>query len=336
MKKILIFLLLVSTGFAQEPVNFGWSPPSQEQKALSKDNQYTQQLQELVKYNDDSDALIYRFLYKALKDSNQLTQEELDSGRLNSLDQGQYGFCVAYSGALCIDIVSACDIYVRHENERWVTRAHPIAIYGLGRNDNRGNYDGSSGSWQTEAYNKYGTLFRLKYESYDLLSLTDGSVGRQWAARGMPEELLKQAIDHKIIACSLIKTIDEAKAAIQNGYPITICAAASYGNKRNTQGFISLSGKNWNHSMTVTAYRAKTSGNEGFLIQNSWNNDWCGGGIYPEDQPHGSFWVTPKDLLFHLNQDDSYAIAGYNGFKKRNLKWEELFKIGEKINVEDN
>lgn len=327
---------MVGTGFGQEPVNFGWSPPTAEQKALSKDNQYTQQLKDLVKYNDDSDALIYRFLYKALKDSNQLTQEELDSGRLNSLDQHSFGFCVGFSGALCVDIVSACDIYLRHENERWTVRSNPIAIYSLGRYDNRGNYDGSSGAWQTDAYNKYGTLFRLKYDSYDLASLEDGSVGRQWAARGMPEALLKEAAPHKIIACALVRTIDEAKAAIQNGYPITICAAASYGNRRSADAFIALSGKNWNHSMTVTAYRATTSGKEGFLIQNSWGNDWCGGGIYPEDQPHGSFWVTPKDLLFHLNQGDSYAIAGYNGFKKRNLKWEELFKIGEKINVEDN
>ena len=84
--------------------------------------------------------------------------------------------------------------------------------------------------------------------------------------------------------------------------------------------------------MAFTAYRGKSSGREGFLCQNSWGNNWNDGAIYPNDQPHGSFWVSPEDLLFHLKQDDAYSISDYQGFKRRNLTWEEIFKVGEEIN----
>lgn len=346
MKTFLIWILFVAVSFGQtldassqaqpQVLNFGWTAPSTPESILTQENAYTQQLKGLVRYNDDSDAFIYRYLFRILKEYNQLTQEELESGRLNSLDQKNFGFCVGFSGALCVDTLKACDIYVRNQQEVWKIRSNPIAIYSLGRHDNRGSYDGSSGAWQTAAYNKYGTLFRLKYDSYDLINLDDGNIGRQWASKGIPKDLLKFAEEHKIISCALVRTIDEAKAAISNGYPITICAAASYGNTRDRDGFIKLSGRAWNHSMTVNAYRSVSSGREGFLITNSWGNNWCGGPIYPNDQPHGSFWVTPEDLLFHLQQNDSYAIAGFEGFKKRSLKWDEIFKVGEEINVEDN
>lgn len=331
MKKIILLLLLIcNIGLGAEPINFGWSAPSNETSKVSQTTSSDIELRSLIKYNDEDDVLLHDYLYKALEGSNQLTEEEKTSKRLNSLNQGNYGFCVGFSGALCVDILKSTDIYLRNDRERWITRTNPIAIYSLGRYDNRGRYDGSSGAWQTSAYLKYGTLFRLQYPSFDLKALNNGDVGRQWAAQGMPRELLAEASSHKVLSCAKIKTVQEAIAAIQNGYPITICAAASYGNHRDSNGFIKLSGRDWNHSMTVTGYRKKTPP-EGFLITNSWGNNWCDGPVFPETMAHGSFWVTPKDLLFHLQQDDSYAIAGFDGFKRRELKWEEIFRIGEEI-----
>lgn len=334
MKKILIFLLLVSTGFAQEPVNFGWSPPSQEEKALSKDNQYTQQLQELVKYNDDSEVLLYRLIYRALKDNNQLTQEELDSGRLNSINQGSIGECIGAGTARALDATMACDIYTRKENEIWKSLANVEGIYAIGRLDNLGRGDGSTGIWSVSGLNKYGTLHRLLYGESDLRS-TKPIQGREWAERGLPKDLIEKAKEHKVIASALVRTPDEVKAALQNGYGIILCSDVGYNNTRDRLAFLKRQGS-WNHCMACLGWRPASSGREGFLIAQSWGNDWANGPIYPSDCIYGGFWITPDDLKAHLRSEDCYAIAGFEGFKKRNLKWDEIFKIGEKINVEDN
>lgn len=333
MKKILIFLLLVSTGFAQEPVNFGWVKP--EVQILPQDNTSRAQLEELIKYNDDSDAFLYRALYKVLKDSNMLSQEELSSGRLNSLNQKNVGSCVGYSSTNLIEITAAANIVHRKElGQIWRARVNPDAIYGIGRLGNLGNWDGSSAGWSVENIQKYGSLFRLEYDSFDLRN-TEPIQGREWAARGLPKELLEKAAEHKALNYVQVKTAEEAKALIQNGYAVVTGAQASYPNTRDKDGFSKRNGTAWSHAMCFNSYRGKTSGREGFLCQNSWD-EWNNGPIYPNDMPIGSFWVSPEDLEFHLKQGDSFSISDYQGFQRRPLKWDEIFKIGEKINVEDN
>lgn len=333
--KLLVFLFLfVGAGFGQEPVNFGWAPPTPEQKALSKDNQYTQQLRDLVKYNDDSDVFLYRYIYKALKDTNQLSQGEIDSGRLNSIDQGSVGECVGAGTARALDATMACDIYVRRENERWRALANVEGIYAIGRLDHLSRSDGSTGIWSVSGLEKYGTLHRILYDNRDLTN-TRPTQGREWAATGLPRELIDKAKDHKVIASALVRTPDEVKAALQNGYGVILCSDVGYNNTRDRDGFLRRQGS-WNHCMACLGWRSKNTGREGFLIAQSWSNDWANGPIYPEDMVQGGFWITPEDLKMHLRSEDCYAIAGFEGFKKRELKWDEIFKIGEDINVEDN
>lgn len=343
MKTFLIWAALISVTLGQAPstqpaqpqvLNFGWSPPTAEERALAQDNVYTQQLRELVKYNDDSDVLLYRFLYRALEESNQLTEEEKQTGRLESLNQLNFGHCVGMATARALDITAACDIYIRNEAESWKVEFAPHAMYAVTRQDNRGTFDGSCGSWMAETLNKYGTLHRLSYGQQDLVNL-GGDTARQWASKGVPVELLEIAKEHKAISCALVTDIDSAKAALQNGYAINLCANVGYNNTRDEAGFLRRA-SGWSHSMCCCGWRNQASGKEGFLILQSWGGNWASGNIYPEDMPSGAFWISVQDMKAHLSSGDCYAVAGYNGFKRRNLKWEELFKIGEEINGEDN
>lgn len=324
----LSFPAFCPTVFSQEVLNFGWTPPKEPPQV---NEVWQSQLQELAKYNDGEDVLLYRYLYKALEDNDQLTNIEKETKRLESLDQGQFGHCVGAATARCIDILKACDIYIRNEPEKWVVESNHSAIYAIGRHDNRGNYDGSTGKWQTDALKKYGTLFNLDYGGgFDLKNL-DLAKGREWAARGVPEELLKYASDHKVISCALVTTIDEAIAALQNGYPINTCSNVGYNSTRGQFGELRIQGS-WAHSMAVVGYRSgKTdSAPEGFLILQSWGNNWCNGPIW-NDQPHGAFWVSVDDFRKHLRYNDTWAIAGFEGFKRRELKWDEIFDIGGEI-----
>lgn len=348
MKRFLIFLLSISVGqvYAQAPtrpaapavVNYGWVPPSPEERALAQDNVYTQQLRELVKYNDDSDALIYRYYYKVKEKYGLLTELEKTSGRLASLDQGQTGSCCAFAATRALQITAACDILLRHEQEVFKVDFSPNAIYGIIRLDNLGRWDGANGTMIVDGLRKYGSLHSMTYGQYDLSTATDKDA-RRWAAVGLPKELIEEAKKHQIIACAPVNNVEEVKAALLNGYGVVVCSGISYSSKRSSDGFSERTPEGWRHALSVVSYRSKASGREGFLIQNSWSGPegtWIGGPIYPEDMCFGSFWASPENLALQLKERDSYAIAGYNGFKRRDLKWDEIFKIGEEINVEDN
>jgi len=289
---------------------------------------YRQQLEELVKSNDDQDSLNYKFLFKVLKDAKLLSEKELETGRLSSLNQGQVGSCVGYGTTHALEITAAANVAHRQQlREIWLSRANPDAIYGLGRYEHRGNWDGSNGSWSVEALAKYGSLHRLVYGDHDLRN-TVPTDGRKWAAQGLPEPLLKAAGDHKALACVQIKSVEEAKAALQNAYGIIICGQGSFGSRRDSLGFIKLNGNAWAHCMAISSYRGPKSGKEGYLLQNSWGDNWVDGPVYPPDMPLGSGWITTEDLQHYIKQGDTFAIAGYEGFKKRDIKWEEVFNIG--------
>ena len=223
------------------------------------------------------------------------------------------------------------------EQERFKHHFNPNANYGIIRSEHLGRWDGAVGAWAVEAFNKYGTLYQIKYGEHDISNASPQDA-RKWAAQGLPKELLEAAGDHKVIASALVKTPDEVKAALQNGYGVILCSGVGYNSTRDSLGYLRPETV-WQHCMACIAWRNKASGREGYLISNSWGGPegtWVNGPIWPEDMVFGSFWITPENLQLHLKENDSYAIAGYEGFKRRPLKWDEIFKIGEEINVEDN
>lgn len=331
----LLLLILPLEALATPPVtpeiaNYGWIQNKEAAEKFSKSlpSKYKDQLNRLTKSNDDeSTAYPYRFLFEALEKTDQLSSEEKESKRLSALNQGDVGSCVGYSTSQALDVLMATDIFARHEQEEWVRRVNADAIYGIGRLGNLGTWDGSTGAWSVDGISKVGTLHRLLYgdsKEFDLTKLNPKE-GRQWARAGVDKTLLKYASDHKVIGCTSVETISQAKAALQNQYPLIVCAQASYAMIRDDKGFSRRTGKAWSHAMAVIAYRGPNTGREGYLIWNSWGDTWNSGGYFPEDMPMGSFWVSPEDLRFHLDQGDSWVIAGYEGFKASVLDWVDVF-----------
>lgn len=322
--------LVIARQDAPEVSNYGWIENKDEADKLAESlpKIYSEQLNKLSKFNDDqSSCYTYKFLFEALKKANQLTPEEIASGRLSSLNQQDVGSCVGYSTSQALDILMATDIYFRNEHEDWVKRVNADAIYGIGRLNNLGGWDGSTGAWSVNGISKVGTLHRLIYgdnKEFDLSTLNPKQ-GAKWARVGMDKILLKYASDHKVIACVRIENLEQAKAACQNRYPLITCAQASYALLRDDRGFSRRTGRNWAHAMAIIGYRSQDTGAEGYLIWNSWGDKWNSGGYFPEDMPMGSFWVTPQDLLFHIQQGDTWAIAGYEGFVAQSLDWIDVF-----------
>lgn len=327
----LLIALLPVSGLAQiaapqpalvEPVrDMGWRPDREAVKKLISElpREYFVQAAELTKDPSDNDALLYRFLQAARKET-----------QLQPRNQGQTGSCVGYGTAATIDVRSAVQIYHVRAREEFV-KSNADAVYALGRMhaNQLGSWDGSTGAWSAAAIKERGVLFQLQYEGGIDLRVEKDTNARTWAARGLPAGLEKFAVDHKMLAVVLLKDADQLKAMLQNGYPAFVCSNVGFENGggnaltvRDKDGFASARGT-WNHCMACISYRGVQSGREGWLIWNSWNPAYITGPVWPPDQPVGSFWVDRATIERMILQRDSWAVGSLEGFRKRELSWGE-------------
>ena len=130
------------------------------------------------------------------------------------------------------------------------------------------------------------------------LSKYNSTIGSRWGSSGVPEEVEAIAKEHQIKTISNIRTIDEARDALANGYGINVCSNYGFSKTRDNKGIARPSG-NWAHAMAWTA--CDDTGPEPlFLVQNSWGK-WNDGG-HPDwgKIPDGSFLITAdvaEDML---------------------------------------
>ena len=72
-----------------------------------------------------------------------------------------------------------------------------------------------------------GLLVRKNYPGIIDLSKYNSKIGTNWGGRGVPDKVVDKADDHQIRTVSLIKTVEEARDALANGYGLRVCS--SYG-----------------------------------------------------------------------------------------------------------
>lgn len=239
------------------------------------------------------------------------------------------GDCVSWGWHHGIAIASAVE-YQQKNAAEWKLPATE-AIYGGARVEASGSpgdgarpYGGwSDGSWGSAAakwvHERGGVLFRDKYEKFDL-SVYSADRAKQWGAygcggKGDGEWADKVAKEHPAKRVALVRTFDEAAAAIRSGYPVPVCSMQGFSSKRDANGFARPSGS-WAHCMCFIAVRYD---HPGLLCLNSWGETWITGPKYPEDQPEGSFWVDVGTVNKMLAGEDSFAVSATDGFPFRPL-----------------
>lgn len=170
--------------------------------------------------------------------------------------------------------------------------------------------DGSIGSDQAHALTLYGVL------AGDLPGLEPYSakVVKQWAVR-MPEaRWLQEGKKHLVRSAAPVRSADEVREAICNGYPITI--ASSWGGQMRPPAkdgrLVNHRVTTWQHQMCIIGYDGATGKEPYWYILNSWGED--AHGKPPDDAPPGGFWVTRKDVEFIVRQGDSFALSQFDGF----------------------
>lgn len=224
------------------------------------------------------------------------------------------GDCVSHGTRNACDISRAVEIDVKGESESWIARGATEAIYGC-----RGHGgQGMSCSRAAEFVSKTGGIIaRGNYPGVADFSKYNGNLGAGWGSRGVPDEVLKLASQHKIRTVSLIKNIEEARDALANGYGLSVCSSHGFSKTRDDKGFAKKSGS-WAHCMSFIACD-DTGSEPAFLIQNSWGK-WNDGG-HPEwgPIPDGSFLVTADVAEEMIRGNGTYAFSDFDGFPLQKL-----------------
>ena len=224
------------------------------------------------------------------------------------------GDCVSHATRSAVDVSRAVEIHVKGERESWIARGATEAIYGCRGHGGQGMSCSRAASFVSK---NGGVLVRKNYPGIIDLSRYNSKVGTSWGARGLPDKVIKKADDHQIRTVSLIKTVEEARDALANGYGLSVCSGYGFSNRRDSKGFARKSGS-WAHAMAWTA--CDDTGKEpAFLVQNSWGK-WNDGG-HPEWSkiPDGSFLIHADVAEGMLRQNGAYAFSNFDGFPPQKL-----------------
>ena len=278
-------------------------------KIVRKETERIQGIQKFKAFKDvplvarNETTLLYKYLEKL-------------AGKFPLRTQGT-GDCVSMGAALAVDILKGVQAFLKNTHGSWIAETATEVLYALSRVEIGGGAfrgeAGSTGAWAAEAVKKYGTLARGVYGSIDL-SIYSSRRADDWGDRGCPDELESLTREHQVLTVTRVYTTEDVKAAITNGYPVTIASNAGFQNRRDKNGFSWPEGI-WPHQMCIIAYRTDI---EGFLIQNSWGI-WNSG---PKawDQPEGSFWVTPEVLQERiLNDGDCWSFSNFEDYPPQKL-----------------
>lgn len=307
---------------------FGWTPNPQGVEAFLNDPKTKHPLfglaaTELMESAESETVLLYEPLL-SLKPS-------WTRGR-----QG-IGDCVSWGYELGCTTLAAVDIVVRREPEAWKGEFATEPIYGGSRVEARGvkrggwsdgSYGGAAAKWVRD----WGCLLRKDYtadtgDATHDLRVYDPDRAKNWGnwgcgGRGDKEMLDDIAKEHPVKTVSMVTTFDEAAVAIANGYPVPVCSGQGFTSKRDKDGFCKAKGK-WAHCMLFWGVRHGER--PGLLLGNSWGYS-CSGPVWPENQPDAvaacSWWVDATVVDRMLRGQDSYALSGYDGFKRREMKWD--------------
>lgn len=235
--------------------------------------------------------------------------------------------CVGNGGWCAYMHLSAFEIVRLGQNEQLKILFMPYT-YGRGRlaAGIRGRGDGSTGSGQADAVRKDGVIANELPglpQGADEGGLTWGSkVEMDWSdGARIKDDWIQQGRKHLVKATAQVRSADDVKAAICNGYPVTI--ASNWGGQMSPQVqdgvLLNRRVTQWNHQMCVIGWWKHPGHGEIFYIQNSWGRDVHG--TCPTGAPPGGFWVKAKDVQYIVDQDDSFAHSAFDGFPAQDIEW---------------
>jgi hypothetical protein len=305
---------LATVALNDETVYGGWvDDPSVVRYFVSNnDNPYLSQVNEAIRGTGAGQvALLWPFL------------EQITGGPFIPHFQ-EIGDCVSHGFGLSVDLLTALQILKRQSPQRWVAEAATEVIYGGGRIEVAKNRygknwwgDGMTGTVAAEFVKTFGILVRQKYLDKWDFSEYSGDLARQLGTSGVPDELEPLCRIHPVGCVTLVRSWDEARDCIYNGYPIALCSSQGFNTRhgRDENGFLNPSRRPWMHCMCLAGIDDNFS-RPGGLIINSWGSKWISG-PKRHNQPDGSFWADASVIDRMCKQGDSIALSCYAGYPRQ-------------------
>jgi len=235
------------------------------------------------------------------------------------------GDCV--SQAICCGVTKVLCVQAVRSGQHTVHRAYPPYQYGASRvwvgKGRIGSGAGSIVAWAAQAISD-PTMGILAFDDPGVPPYS-GAIAKAWGAKGPPEAFRAIAKARVIKTVSPIKTVEEARDAICNGYPVPFGAMFGTNTIRPRDGrMVAVRDARWAHAMCMVAYDGSLGeGKEYIYILNSWGED-----AHPaplQGEPPGGFWVTLKDADWICRTGDAWAISNLEGFPARKLiDWDQF------------
>lgn len=213
--------------------------------------------------------------------------------------------CTSFGSAHTVDLLQCVQMVIGKQQEAY-KEICTEAIYGMGREiaNMLGGGDGCYGAAVAKAV-MIGVVPRESVGPYD------GNRAKQWGSSGVPADVKKAAADHPVKSTAIITTVEEAQAALSNGYPFIVCSNQGFTMTRDANGVCTPQGS-WAHCMFSSACRM-LNGKLQFLIDQSWGDNVPSGPL-TDDQPSFSFWIDAPVLGRMLQGEDSLTFSSFAGF----------------------
>ncbi len=228
------------------------------------------------------------------------------------------GDCVSFGTAHAVEFVQCVQMNRGPPNGDF-HRVSTMYLYGASRIDIGGEHgshftgDGSVGAYAAEAANKLGVLpsDNPKCPTYN------ASNARDWGRRGPPQWAKEAAAAFKVQTVAQMKTPDDVRDAICNGYPVTISSQFGTNTIRPQDGrMVARHDANWGHCMCIVGYDG--SGRQPYwYVLNSWGPD-----AHPapmQGEPPGGFWIDLKTMQYIVKTGDCWAFSSFVGFPAQDL-----------------
>lgn len=186
-------------------------------------------------------------------------------------------------------------------------------------------YNGDGWSCPTAANSvlKHGILLKKPYTDLNIdLTHYSGSLAGKYGSKSPPSEINAEGNKHLIRTCTPIRSFEEVRDFLNNGYGISTCGGQGWSNSRDENGFSRQQGS-WSHALCCIGADDRDEvkskyGGPLVLILNSWAK-WNSGPRRilgtQTDIPEGSFWAKYSDCRGR----DWTAFSSLNGWPAKNL-----------------
>lgn len=292
--------------------DLGWVPMPDEVDKVARDQPfYSFDQTPAGQIKDDLPKFVY--LWKAY--------HKLKGVNPPSENQNPVGSCVAFGTCIAVERTMQVQIAFDGKAEEFKPLSREVVYAGsrveVGGGRLRG--DGSVGAWAAKFVKDWGVISREVHGKYDLTKY-DPARCRAWGNSGVPNDLEPLAKEHPVQEITLIKTWDQAKKALAQGYGIAVCSGQGFEGPRDSRGVKKPRGS-WAHCMAIDGYHIDADGKEYAHIENSWGEKPGEGPVGWGDPPTSGFWIEASVCTRMIEARDCWAFSAVKGFPAKNIDW---------------